>query len=84
MNDNHENRVNSNTRLINSTIKLAALLSLHVLEHVFDFIYSVSKKKRNYSRFTRGTPYRGKQFFSKHRSIDSLLTSQSFTLEDVS
>lgn len=46
MNDNHENRVNSNTRLINSTIKLAALLSLHVLEHVFDFIYSVSKKKK--------------------------------------
>lgn len=83
MNDNHENRVNSNTRLINSTIKLAALLSLHVLEHVFDFIYSVSIKKEDYSRFTRGTPYRGKQFFSKHRSIDSLLTSQSFT-EDVS
>lgn len=45
MNDNHENRVNSNTRLINSIIKLAALLSLHVLEHVFDFTYRVSKKK---------------------------------------
>lgn len=44
MNDNHENRVNSNTRLINSTIKLAALLSLHVLEHVYDFTYGVSKK----------------------------------------
>lgn len=51
MNDNHENRVNSNTRLINSTIKLAALLSLHVLEYVYDFTYGVSKKYIYHSRF---------------------------------
>lgn len=61
MNDNHENRVNSNTRLIDSTIKLAALLSLHVLEHVFDFIYTVSKKKN--TSFKIRTPYLSKKLF---------------------
>lgn len=55
MNGNHENRVNSNTRLINSIIKLAALLSLHVLEHVFDFTYRVSKKNILFKIHTRHT-----------------------------